>query len=221
MAAELSPGLIAALAEAGHRRRIRRHERVIHEGFHHGSVLIVLSGSFRVCANTPEGEVLLAIRTRGELIGDFSSIADRPAMASVEAREECEVVLVDVRVFLEIVRARPAVAFELLQRTVAMLDQVERRAIERLTTPAPARIAAELLRWVGEDDVVHLTQDELASLCGATRGTVVSALSGLRAAAVITTGRGRITVRDRDALSARADPDAQQAPTIASPMNSA
>lgn len=206
VASPVSAELVETLRTSGRIRHLRRGERLVHEGGRHGSVLLLITGTVRVLSYTVDGsEVLLAIRGPGELVGDFSPITGAAASATVEAREPTEVALTSAVRFRELVESSPTVAFELLRRLVDMFNEVEQRLIERSTLPVQTRLARELLRHTegssGERSV-QLTQDELASMCGARRGSIAAALAEMRHAGVVKTGRGSVVVLDRSRLEA-------------------
>lgn len=205
VASPVSAELVETLRTSGRIRHLRRGERLVHEGGRHGSVLLLITGTVRVLSYTVDGsEVLLAIRGPGELVGDFGPITGAAATATVEAREPSEVALTSAARFRELAESSPAVAFELLRRLVDMFNEAEQRLIERSTLPVRARLARELVRHTdgpsGERSV-ELTQDELASLCGARRGSIAAALAEMRRAGVVETGRGRVIVLDRLTLA--------------------
>lgn len=210
VASPVSAELRETLRASGRIRHLRRGERLVHEGGRHGSVLLLITGTVRVLSYAVDGsEVLLAIRGPGELVGDFGPITGAAATATLEAREPSEVVLTSSVRFRELAESSPAVAFDLLRRLVDMFNEAEQRLIERSTLPVSARLARELIRHTdgsSDERSVELTQEELASLCGARRGSIAAALAEMRRAGVVKTGRGSVVVLDRHLLESLSRP---------------
>lgn len=202
----VSPSFADSLAEVGTRRRLRRGERLVHEGGRSGAVLFVVRGTVRVLATTYEGdEIILAIRGPGDLIGDLGPLGGVTATASVVAREDGEVVVIPASRFVELVRGDPELTSEVLHRLVTILGESQRRSIHWLTRPLTVRVAAELLALCDGEDappVLHVSQLELAGLCGASRSSVSEVLGDLRARRMLSTGRGRLLIHDVAALRA-------------------
>jgi CRP/FNR family transcriptional regulator, cyclic AMP receptor protein len=95
-------------------------------------------------------------------------------------------------------------------KLIAALGQRLRETNERLARQSfqtvPSRVAAALSQLVAAtreqegDVVITATQAELAQLAGSSRESASRFLAVLERAGIITQGRGRLTVHDREAL---------------------
>lgn len=195
-----------ALRDAGRSRHFARGERVVLDGARPGVVMLIQRGRVRIAATTPEGdEVTLAVRGPGDLVGDHSALLGRHSDAAVIGLEAGEMLIVPADRYLEAIEAHPTLLHDQVRRLVHRLQESDRRLVELATLDVEGRVVRALLRYaepVPRDTslTVPLSQDELAGLCGASRGAVAEVLGTLRTAEVLTTERRRITITDPDAL---------------------
>ncbi|MBU2665165.1 Crp/Fnr family transcriptional regulator [Actinoplanes bogorensis] len=211
---ELLPGDRDDLFTIGRRRRWPAGATLFSEGDRSTTVVLVLSGRAKVFSLTEQGgEVLLAIRGPGALLGEMSALDGAPRSASVSALEPLETYVVSVDGFLEFLRTHPDAAVRIVKMIVSRLRDADRKRVEFGTYDTLGRIAlrlAELAERFGasQDDAVRitlpLTQDELAAWTGSSRESVTKALRVLRRQNIIETSRRSVTVIDLDRLRARA-----------------
>lgn len=174
------------------------------------SVLVVANGRIRLYSVTPDGkEVLLAFVEPGELFGELALIGG-------EAREEFAQAAV-----LSSVIAIPRDAMETvllrnarLSMSVTRYVGLRRRSLERRLKNLMFRsnrerllgLLGELLEQYGRPVVegilidIRLSHQDLASLIGVTRESVTLALGELQNERMISIGRQRIVVLDRQRL---------------------
>ena len=102
-----------------------------------------------------------------------------------------------------------AAAMELLRVLASRLRDADRKRLEFAALDTLGRVAwrlHELSERFGEDtadgiDVeLPLSQEQLASWCGASREATVKALAALRTLGCISTGRRSVLIRDLQAL---------------------
>ena len=194
------------------RRTFRRGEIVFHEADPADSLHLVVSGRFAVRRTTPLGEdALLAVRGPGEAFGELALVSpDADRSATVYALESAETMCVRRGEFDRLRAVHPAVdrvlvtllAHELRRMnellTEAYYETAERRVLRRLLD-----LAAVYGGLDGEVEV-PITQEQLASLAGASRATVNAVLAAERSRGTITLRRGATIVRDPQALARRA-----------------
>ena len=200
----ISTELSRRLTAEGRLRKLKRGERIVHEGLTHGAVILVLSGTLQVVGSTIDGdELVLALRGPGEMVGDLSPLTGGTANATVVAREPGEIVVIASNRFVDLVRDDPAITFEMLQRVIGMFNETERRRVVWMTSSPAQRVLDEIRRiWEmgGSSDRIDVTQVELAGLSGTARGAVSSLVGELRASGVVASRRGALEVLDADAL---------------------
>lgn len=203
-----------ALTQKGRRRRFPRGSTLFNEGEHSDRILVLLSGRVKVSYFTEDGrEVVLAVRSPGDLLGELSALDGEARSATATAIEPVEALLVPIGQFRSFVLAHPGVAFVLLEMLSRRLRDADRKRIEFGTYDTVGRVArrlVELAEDFGEPEgrgvrvALPLSQDELAGWVGASRKAVGNALSWLRRAGLVETRRRAITILDLSGLRKRA-----------------
>jgi CRP/FNR family transcriptional regulator, cyclic AMP receptor protein len=195
---------MAALLRLGDPRKYDPGEVLLLEGERSRHVVLLLSGFVKVTAGTPEGDnVLLAIRGRGDMLGDMAAIDMEPRSATVTASYDVQGRHIERRELLAFLEEYP-VAHHVLTRTVSVrLRVANRRRMEFSGYPVRVRLARVLIELAdsyGQDSSVGrvidvgLTQRELATLVGAKTESVQVALRRLRQRGIVFTDYRRLTV---------------------------
>lgn len=174
---------------------------------------LIIQGYVKAISNSEDGKVvLLAIRSDGDLIGEFAALDNRPRVATVSTVGPCFLRKISQRDFLEFVERRPDAGRAVYASIVAKLRHATWHRIEFGTSPMPVRVARVLLFLAsryGEPApggvlIGSLTQPELAAMIGAREHSVHKILRGMRERGVLATRYGRILVLDRAALTSEA-----------------
>jgi len=205
-AGALSEADRAALAACGQRRTYGRGTPLFHEGDRSDFVVVILEGRVKVVVHGHDGtETLLSVRGPGAIVGELAGIDDSPRLASALALEPVRAQVLQAGEFRAFVETHPAAGVVLLRVLVGRLREADRRRAEFGALDTTHRVA-QLLAELGADGdhVVRLSQHELAGMIGASRESVARALTALRSAGVVTTGRRTVTVVDLDRLRALA-----------------
>ena len=178
--AEFGPHAISELVTASERVGYARNERIFAAGDDASDLYVVASGLVSISSRAPDGrESMMALMEDGDLFGEMGLFDGLGRSAEARALEPSEL----VRVPYPAVRARFDVHPELLWRVVAFLSRRLRVTDEALADAmfldVPARTAKRLLDLAGTQDrfVLPLTQEELASLVGASRERVNKAIA--------------------------------------------
>lgn len=204
----------AALLACGARRRWPRHATLFNEGDRSDHVVILLSGRAKVSSFAPTGgEVVLAVRGPGALIGELAAIDGGDRSATVSALEPLEALVIPPAEFTGFLQLHGRATFLLLRMLSERLRDADRKRIEFGTADITGRVAGrlvELAERFGEPEgagvrvAVPLSQEELAGWTGASREAVSRALRSLRSRGWIDTGRRSVTIHNLDALRHRA-----------------
>ena len=201
--------LSAALRRAGHVRRFRRGQALFTEGDVAERVFLIDTGRVLISCTSADGrEIVLGLRGPGDIIGELSALDG-------EARSATALVVADVEAVVApgsaLARALESVdaARELIGILAVRLRDADRKRLEFATLDTLGRVAERLLELSasfgspGPEGIVielPLSQEQLASWCGASRESTVKALGTLRALNTITTGRQTLVIHDADAL---------------------
>jgi CRP/FNR family transcriptional regulator, cyclic AMP receptor protein len=171
-----------------------------------GDFLYVLTGGLvKVIVEAESGaQTTLAIRSRGDLMGEFALLDDKPRTATARAAGPVTALKVGGAAFLAIAgQSQPIQATVTRYLLSKMRDTTERRAAERVWD-AKERLA-QVLYDLGEkhaepgpDGMIRLpiTQGELGDLAGVAVSTAERVLKDLRKQGAVTTRYREITIRD-------------------------
>lgn len=210
----------SALRAAGRPRDFDKGGSLCNQGGVADHILIILDGWVKVTAYRADGhEVLLAIRSRHDTIGESGWLYGRSRSANVFALSRVHALAVPAEQFATIIGGHPHAAQELAKAMVGRLDDADRRMTDQVGAGGDRRLARLLVDLADRYGVpqpdgsiglgLPLTQLELATMIGMARETVARAYTRWRDAGIITTGRKRIDIHDLPALQAIADgPDA-------------
>lgn len=199
-----------ALRERASTRSWAVRETVFHEGEPADRVVIIETGVVKAVAASEAGiDTVLALRGPGDILGELTAVTGGTRTASVVAVEPVNALVVTLGSFREYLLEHPSAALVLVAVVSSRVAVASRRQVEFGSMDASVRLSrllVELAEAYGEhsDDGVRfklLSQDELASFCGASREAVARALRAFRDAGLVTTGRRSITVVDLDALA--------------------
>jgi len=218
MFAHLADADLQQLEAAMNRRRFAAGQIIFYMGDGGGSLYIISKGRVKVAIPSPEGdEIILAILSEGEILGELSLIDGKPRSATVEAIEETEVYSLRREDFLDFLRSRFEVVLQVLEMLSQRLRETDASLAEAHFLDVRARLAkkiVDLTRAFGvleEGKIrigVRITQKDLASMVGATRESINKQLMQLRQLGLVELENGYMTVLDpvRLARRARTDP---------------
>ena len=179
-----------------------------------GDGLYVLTdGMVKVTVAAESGtETMLAVRSRGDLIGEFAVLDGEPRTATARAVGAVSAIRISRARFTEFGQRYPAAQATITKSLVAkMRSATERHAAER-TWGARERVAQVLYELAedygeqaGDGAVViplPITQSELGELAGVAVSTTERVLGDLRKEGVIATRYRKIAIRDMAVLGA-------------------
>jgi CRP-like cAMP-binding protein len=211
----LSADQIAGLTRMTRRQRFDRDEVVFYQGDPGDTFYVILSGQVKVSVSSPDGqEAILVMMDAGESFGEFALLDDQPRSATIQATRPTEVLALRKDDFRRILRQTPDIALALLKVMTKRLRDTDQLVQDAAFLDVAERLAKKLLtlmvahgrrtaRGIALD--VHLTQQDLASMIGATRESVNKQLGAFRDRGVLAVDRQRITILDLDALRARVE----------------
>jgi CRP/FNR family transcriptional regulator, cyclic AMP receptor protein len=190
--------------------RFEPHEDIVRKGDPGDSLYGILSGRVRIYSTSPEGsEITLNVQQPGELFGEIGLLDGSMRTASAAAMEHVDLLRIHRDHFLPYVRAHPDLLLAMLSLLCQRLRWTSSIIEDTAFLGFPARLAKRLLllaehyhRSEGRDIIVPLAQHDLASMVGAGREAINKQLALWRAAGIVDTARGTITIRDCEALRA-------------------
>ncbi|HEX6342637.1 Crp/Fnr family transcriptional regulator [Umezawaea sp.] len=200
----------AQLLKLGTARTYENDKRILEQGASNDHVVVVLRGTVKVVAYSEYGPTLLAIRVRGDLVGEQAGIDKNPRSASVIA---CGEVLVRTIALNELKRV-PEVDVQ-VQRMVSerwrSSDQLRVDFFGRNARAKLARVLIEIATmggWEAEprwELKIPLKRAELGSLASMPPSTADKQMRQLIVDGLVAAEQQRITLLDTEALRLIAD----------------
>jgi CRP-like cAMP-binding protein len=204
----LEPPDRAFLAEYARTQEFKKDELLIEQGSAPGRLVIVQAGLVKVSSRSATGtEAVLAIRGTGDILGEMSSVDNRPRSASVTALTPVQALVLDPPVFDELLR-RPSTARALATVLARRLRDADLQRLQYGSNASVTQRVATLLygliaygRWRNGHVVLDmLSQEDLGRAVAASRSSVNRSLRELSERKILTTQRQRIIILRPDDL---------------------
>lgn len=196
------------------RRRYPGGQVLFHMGDDGGSFHIIVRGRVKITIPSSSGEeLILAILTTGDLLGELSLFDGKPRSATVQALEETETLCLHREDLLALMRNRFGIVETILEVLAGRIRDTDRQLAESRFLDIATRLAKKILDLgeafgIQEEGRIRIgvkvTQKELASLIGATRESVNKQLRALRAQGLIRIEDGTIDILNRESLEQKA-----------------
>jgi CRP/FNR family transcriptional regulator, cyclic AMP receptor protein len=198
----------AALLEAGTPLRFEDDQILLVQGEAGDFLYVLTSGLAKIIVGAVSGaQTTLAIRSRGDLLGEFALLDNKPRTATVRAAGPVTVLKIGGSAFLALTRS-PAVQATVTKYLLAkMRATTERRAAERIWDARErlAQVLYELGQQRAQPDAdgtirIPITQSELGDLAGVAVSTAERVLKDLRKQGAVSTRYREIAIKDMDYL---------------------
>ena len=195
------------IAAAGSVQSLQRGVVVFDEGAEPGEFYLVLSGRVAIAQESDDGrESLLAVLGPGELFGEMGFLDGYNRSAQARALEESQVLMVPYAELRLLYESNPSAlwsAVALLARRLRAMDQA---LSDTVFLDVMGRTAKRLLDMAGDRDEFEmpLTQEELASMVGASRERVNKAIHAFEKLGWVTHDQRHYKITNRRNLEIRA-----------------
>jgi CRP/FNR family transcriptional regulator, cyclic AMP receptor protein len=169
-------------------------------------VFVLVDGWVKILHVTSDGhELTLALRGRGDIVGEVAGETTGYRNATVQAVDAVHALIVSYEKFSSFLDAHDGADRAYRRMVTRRWNDADSMLRTRSVTNGAQRLASLLLDLADWRDSetrtpMTLTQEELASLTGASRATVTRALSNWRRRGIIRTGQRDITITDLGAL---------------------
>ncbi len=211
----LSKDIAGRLFAAAKVRQAQKDAVLFHQGDAPEQLLQIVGGLVRMTQINAEGvQTTLRLMRSGEVIGCVAVVQQFPYPATAMVVEDSVVLSWRATQFLALLKQHPAI----MDNTLAIVgararDMVQRvgdisgRNIERRIAAALLRLADQAGTQSGDGIQIQspVTRGDLAEMAGLTYFTISRALSAWRKQGLVSSGRQRMTILDRERLSAIAD----------------
>lgn len=197
------------IADIATRRGAAKGSVIFSQGDPGDALYGVASGRVRISATGSAGqEVFLSIMEPGDTFGEIAVMDDLPRTAAATALDDATLVVINRADFTSLVEQEPKLAIHLLKLVCARLRWTSELVEDSAFLSPPARLAKRLLVLTtlhgrpATDDARELgiSQAELARFLGYSRQIVNHYLREWQQAGWVELHRGRITIRDAEAM---------------------
>jgi CRP/FNR family cyclic AMP-dependent transcriptional regulator len=199
-----------AIFAIGVRKRVQPGQQLLREGATESFVVLLEDALTKVTVALADGrQALMAIRMSGDLVGEIAALNGTPRSATVTACRASVVRVITSSELRTYLRSQPEAAMTIAGIVADKLRWSNLRRIDFTSFPVKVRLARALADIAATYGVrsstgvvvdIHLTQAELATLCGAAEVSLQKAMSELRRAGIVDTRYRGFIVRDEDAL---------------------
>lgn len=200
-----------ALLTQGVVRTYPANHMMVRQGDSGNVVFFIMHGLAKVTARTENGrESLLAVRVKGDAIGDMAVLDGSARSATVVTCGVTVSRIIKGDAFLDYLQRHPSAALTLSTLMSDRLRWANQRRLEFSGYDSDVCLARMLLAMAarhgrpgpeGTDLGVPLTQAELGSLIGAKESTVQKILRDLSARGLVRTGHRRVVIIDLPGLT--------------------
>jgi len=164
---------------------------------------VVHSGRIGLISPDPwQRPCMIAIKSPGDVVGDLSLFDDTPRTSTARVLEHSVVIRVPYAVLHAALMRQPEIAFRILGVYARQIRYVEQQLLEALNLDLLNRLARRLLdiaRGQHEFDL-DITQEEIASLVGASRERTNKALAALQRAGALRIRGHHYEITDEEKL---------------------
>jgi CRP-like cAMP-binding protein len=189
---------------------LTKREELFHKGDEGAQVYVVIRGKLKVLTTSEDGDdVVFSILGPGEVFGEIALLGGTPRTATVTAIDPCELLIIDRRDFLSVLRSHPDVAINLLDVLAQRMKRVSELVEDTLFLNLPLRLAKKLVslsKAYGQPHEqglrldLNLSQEEWGDLVGTTRESINKQLRAWTEEGLIAVDRGYIVICDRREL---------------------
>jgi CRP-like cAMP-binding protein len=205
----LEPKHLTGLAEILHPQRYRRGQIIFYQGDPGNAMYLLLSGSVKMTLPSDRGaEVIVALLRPGDHFGELAAVDGRPRYVTAIAEQATEVLAIYRDDLLAFLRDHAEASLQIAISLCLRLRHVTELLADLAFLDLLPRLAKRLCQLgqvypgsLVEGAEVHVSQEALAEMVGATREAVNKQLAKLREMGLIVTGRGHVKILRPESLS--------------------
>ncbi|MEB2345519.1 MAG: Crp/Fnr family transcriptional regulator [Deltaproteobacteria bacterium] len=197
----LSPERLARLRPRLREKSFQRQQVLYFEGSPADRLWVVRTGQVRLYKSSSDGQLTtLDVLAEGEAFGVLSALETHVYPASAEAVTAGSAWWLPRESFQRLLEEEPALNAEILRILLRRLREAHDRLRSFAHDPAPARLAAALLRAAAPKGEAHVTRRALAEAAGTTVETAIRVLRRLEREGIVEGRVGCIRIVDESRL---------------------
>lgn len=182
-------------------QKLNRGETLFAQDQYDDQLYILDEGLLEVSVYSVSGRKLSLNRLGPDSVfGEIAMFDPGPRTAQIVALEPCALRAVGKNALMAALASQPHLAADLLSLAGKRMRWMSRQMEEQVFLSPAARLAAKIMHLAGETTRIDVTQAQMADYVGVTRELVSKTLAEWQRAGIVGVSRGRIDVRDPDAL---------------------
>src|SRR6266567_2293540 len=204
---------IRELMAVAKRRTFRSGEVIFHREDHGQVLYVIKEGKVKISLISPEGqEISLVVFGKGECFGEFAILDGLTRSADAVAMEKVECYTLQRSDFHKAIMKNPKIAIQVMEVLSKRLRSTDQMVEDLIFLDVYGRVAKKLLELAeahgakvenGTRIDVRLTQQELASMVGASRESVNKVMGYFTEKNFISTDKHKITLHRMSELKRR------------------
>jgi CRP-like cAMP-binding protein len=196
----LAPRALDELVARSRIERCRRGKTIFRRGAPGSAMMAVLRGGVKICTVSPGGkEAVLNVIGPGQVFGEIAVLDGGPRTADAVALRDSDILVLDRRDLMPVVRANPDLAQRLLEVLCQRLRKTSEQLEDSFFLDIAGRLAKTLLR-PGAGGGQTLTQRELGEMIGTSRETINKQLHAWQREGIVRVKKGEIEIRRPEVL---------------------
>ncbi len=207
----LSAEIIERLCAYAKMKEIQRGATIFTKGEPGQSMFAVCSGTVKISVPSADGkDAVFNFINEGGIFGEIALLDGHPRTADAIATTKCQLMMIDRRDFLPLVRSHPELAARIIDVLCSRLRHTSEQVEDIVFLDLPGRLAKALLRLAGGRDTsaksqkIAITQREIGEVIGMSRESTNKQLRDWERRKWIRLERGGIVILQHAALTALA-----------------
>ena len=212
--AKLTERELDALVQVARLEKASAREELCHKGDTARQIFLIVSGRLKAMTTSSDGDdVVFSIMGPGEVFGEIGVLAGGQRTATIVAIDHCELLVIDRRDILLVLRSQPEVAIKLLEVLANRCRLVSELMEDVQFLNLPARLAKKLLHLAGAYGIevgnglkidLKLSQTELGDLIATTRESINKQMRLWAEEGILSMEQGYVTIHRIDSLESLA-----------------
>lgn len=190
-------------------RHYKKKQLIYEAGGRPMNMFFAVKGKLKNFRTNDDGkELITAIYKDGDYFGYTPLFEEKPYQDSVEALEDCDVMLIPKDEFFELVSNDTTIANRFIHMLADNLSEREDQLLQLAYNSVRKRVATSLLkvqdsyRQAGQHDnpILHFTREDLANVVGTATESLIRTLSEFKSEKLIEIKEGKISILNEEKL---------------------
>ena len=165
--AHLTEEHLGKLCEIAEPLTIEKGQLLMEEGSAGDAFYAIVEGEFEVIKRAGKGEVIMATRGPGDIVGEMSLLEDAPRIASLRALRDSRVLTISRAAFYDLLTDSPTVMLSILRTFIARLRNTEQLLVQNDKLASLGTLAAGLAHELNNPAAAaHRSTEQLREVLG-------------------------------------------------------